>query len=202
VESAVRNTDAGGRLRPHAQDNPLIVGTTYGAFGGPSAGLEDAFVLKIDAGGNLDWVTQFGGPGYERARGIDVAPNGHIFVGGSTLPTPGVVDLTFQDAFWTELAPDGTQSWINTFGTAGSFDSVSNILVDVGGDVLLGGLTAGSLFGSGGGGGSSDGDPFVVKFDVNAVPEPSAALFGLVALIAGRLALPRMDRRRAYVYRA
>lgn len=56
-------------------------------FTGSTTQTSDAFVVKLDAGGNLVWGTYLGGPYDEYASAITVAPNGDVLVCGNQTGT-------------------------------------------------------------------------------------------------------------------
>lgn len=102
------------------------------------------------------WTRQFGTSGTDAAYGVAVDPGGSVLVAGSTFvgPTPGghwEVFVRKYDAF-------GTLLWVRQFGTA----EASGVSVDSLGNVLVAGLTRGSLSGYANAGES---DAFVRKYD-------------------------------------
>lgn len=54
-----------------------------------TVGGEDFFIAKYDSQGNALWVRQAGGSGYEVGTGLDVDPQGNVFVAG-TFNSPSV----------------------------------------------------------------------------------------------------------------
>jgi hypothetical protein len=169
-------SDSASDLSLDLSGNPVVVGAAYGNFGAPQAGGGDVFVFKTDGDGNMIWVKQFGDAAGQEGAGVAVAPNGHIFVGGIDWVVPNVFNSVNSEAFWSELDSAGNLLWTTKFGTANTGDGVLDVLVDNGGDVVLVGQTYGSLFSQNHG----NIDAFAVKFDVNAIPEPSA--LALIAL--------------------
>src|SRR5690606_19845435 len=100
-----------------------------------SAGPSDVFVMKFNRAGALIWSTLIGGPNYDRAYGIEIAPDGGVIVAGRAgegFPTTaGVVQPAFagdsnannlygkQDGFIAKLSADGsTLLWSTYFGEA------------------------------------------------------------------------------------
>lgn len=65
-----------------------------------SAGSDDAYLLRLDAAGNLDWVITYGGSGFEDAQGITLRSAGQLLVTGKFSgaadfdPGSGVVNLS------------------------------------------------------------------------------------------------------------
>lgn len=59
----------------------------------------DVFVTKLDTSGALLWSTFIGGPGYDRAYAVDLAPDGSLYVAGRA----GVDFPVTQSAMQTEF---------------------------------------------------------------------------------------------------
>jgi len=110
------------------------------------AGSADVFVTKFNASGNgVLFSTYLGGTGVDSPSQILRDATGNIFLVGSTSSTnfpttPGVFQSTFggnQDAFLTEMKPDGSALIYSTyiggsgidFGTALALDSSGNAFV-------------------------------------------------------------------------
>lgn len=49
----------------------------------PAIGLEDAFISKFDSSGNFQWGQALGGVQNDYANGVDVGPDGNVWVGGA-----------------------------------------------------------------------------------------------------------------------
>lgn len=112
----------------------------------------DAVVIRLDETGAVQWLTFVGGPSYERAYAIEVAPDGDIVIAGRAGPctytTSGVVQESFggdsmagaygmQDGFVTRLKPDGTMRWSSLVGgDDGAF--IRDMALDSQGNVLIG----------------------------------------------------------------
>lgn len=95
-----------------------VVGTTWGALGGPSAGESDAFLARLAPDGELEWIEQIGTPRADNATGVAIAAGGDVLVAGWTEG-----DLAGArggaDGFLIRLAPDGTERWARQLGGAG-----------------------------------------------------------------------------------
>ncbi|MEO8199310.1 MAG: Ig-like domain-containing protein [Gemmatimonadota bacterium] len=114
-------------------ESPSFV-TTPGAYDQTPNGNYDVFVAKLDPQGHLLWSTVIGGPGYDRAYGIELDPQGFVYIAGragSGFPvTPGAFQTTFQgspdvlpygpqDGFVCKLKPDGSALvFCSYFGTS------------------------------------------------------------------------------------
>jgi len=66
-----------------SEGNCYVTSRTSTSLGGPNAGMNDILVVKYDADGARQWITQFGSAGSEYPQGIGVA-NGRIFIAGPT----------------------------------------------------------------------------------------------------------------------
>jgi len=85
-----------------------IAGGTYSK----GAGSQDAWVLRLDAKGDLLWDKTFGGPSLEAARAIVALPDGGIAVAGETHSKGAGA----SDAWVLRLDPKGRTMWEKTFG--------------------------------------------------------------------------------------
>lgn len=150
-----------------AAGHVLVAGSTYGALPGRThLGGADAFVSKLDAGGDQLWTVQFGTAEDDEARGVAVDAEGNVLVVGTTFGAlPDQVHLGDRDVFVTKLDPDGTLLWTRQFGTT-TIDNVAGVVVDAAGNVFVVGNTWGALPGQTNAGLT---DAFVVRFDPNGV---------------------------------
>jgi len=90
-----------------------------------SAGGDDAFVVRLDAEGNLIWAKQFGGTGTDTGRGIAVADDGSVYAAGMFTgtadfdPGTGTASLTSAggyDMFVFQLDGAGDYVWAKQLG--------------------------------------------------------------------------------------
>src|SRR4029078_109702 len=98
--------------------------TAFG-YNGTSTGIQDVFVLKLDAAGNFQWVKQMGGTQMDQAWGISLDPSGNILTTGHFEGTvdfdPGsgtynLVSVGSLDAFISKLDPNGNFIWAKQVG--------------------------------------------------------------------------------------
>jgi len=82
-------------------DGGYIVAGRTNSFG---SGQEDAWVLKLDSGGNMSWQRTYGGSNDDNANSIQQTTDGGYVVAGST-QTFGIGIL---DSWILKLKPDGT----------------------------------------------------------------------------------------------
>lgn len=139
----------------------------------------DAFVCKVDPGGNLVWSTLFGKAGGDFAYDICVDPLNNILVGGTTSSTGlyTVPGISFQlnlkgntDAFIARFSPTGAFRWCTYYGGNNSED-IHVVTSDAGCHVIGAGgsfstnlNTSNGAFQSLNDGGS---DGYVIKLDSN-----------------------------------
>lgn len=86
----------------------------------PSSGGDEAFVVKLDAGGTLHWVKAFHGTSNEKVFAIHVDQNTDVIIGGGFEgvvdfdPGPGVQNLAsngIADAFVAKIDANGNYLW-------------------------------------------------------------------------------------------
>jgi len=108
-------------------DSTIVVGEFTGTIeyitGEPINSIgADVFIAKIASDGAAEWVTTISGNGDQHASSIVTGADGGYYVTGTfdnevaiaddaPIPTAGSVD-----AFVARIDPDGTVSWIDTFG--------------------------------------------------------------------------------------
>lgn len=123
-----------------------VVGYTYGAMIGPSAGLADAVVAKYDVAGNLQWAKQFGTPGYDVAFNIEADGLGNVYVAGGVYATVEALNAGNQDIFITKLDAAGSVQWTRQLGTTGN-EAGAGLQTDGLGNVTFMGATSAPLGG-------------------------------------------------------
>ncbi len=146
------------------------------------AGIQNAFVAKLNASGSLGYATYLGGSGSDHAAGIAIDSTGNAYVTGSTtssnFPTFAAlqpVNAGGQDAFIAKLGPAGNTLIYGTYlggrgGMAGAPEGGQAIAVDASGSAYVAGVTssvnfpvtAGALQSFHAGGGQ---DAFVAKLN-------------------------------------
>jgi hypothetical protein len=122
--------------------------------------LEDAFVSKYDAYGNLKWTRQFGTTAVDYAMGVAVCGSAIYVVGWTEGALPGQTFLGGQDGFLCKFDASGNLKWTRQFGTS-TFEWPRGVAV-CGSSVYVAGDTEGALPGQTHEGGL---DAFVCKYD-------------------------------------
>ncbi|HUO05401.1 MAG TPA: SBBP repeat-containing protein, partial [Candidatus Binataceae bacterium] len=154
--------DYGYAIALDSADNAYITGktcsddfpTTPGAFQAVQQTCYDAFVSKLNPGGNgaadLIYSTYLGGNSDDRGNGIAVDGGGDAYVTGETCSsnfptTAGVfqqVQQSCDDAFVTKLNPSGTKLVYSTYlGGTDDDDSGNAIAIDSAGNAYIAGKT-------------------------------------------------------------
>jgi hypothetical protein len=129
--------------------------TTSGAFRTVSAGSTDAFVVKLDKAGSVNYATLLGGSGIDVGLGVAVDHNGNAYVNGltdsSNFPTTAgsmqqVNGGGESDAFVTKLGPTGAVPVYSTYLGGSGTDTAAGIALGFGGKAILSGTTTSNNF--------------------------------------------------------
>lgn len=146
-------------------------------------GMEDAFIAKYDAAGQLQWGRSFGGTGLDSIESLAVGADGNLYVAGYFSATatfgaaPGDTRTAVggRDIFAAKLDIHGNTTWLRTVG-GGLDDQAWGITLDAAGDVYITGqFSASCNFNPPSGptltasGGNSNPDVFVMKLTANNV---------------------------------
>ncbi|UQA55527.1 nucleotide-binding protein [Polyangium aurulentum] len=167
----------GERVDLDPAGNPVVVGEfagsmTAGAETITSAGLNDAFALKLDgATGAPLWATRIGGAGEDQAQGVGIDAQGATFVAGrfSGAADAGGVALSsagLSDAFVAKLGSSGSVIWAKAFGGA-DVDQAYDVAVEAatGQAVVVGAFSTTINFGGAALTSAGSRDYFVAKLD-------------------------------------
>lgn len=117
-----------------------------------SAGLDDFFISKLDASGNLVWVKQIGSTSYDEAKYITMDASFNLYITGSfngTVdfdPSVNINNLTSaggDDVFICKLDASGNFVWAKQLGGT-SHDYATSIKVDASNKVYTSGYFQGT----------------------------------------------------------
>ena len=141
--------DTGGNAYIAGVTNSTNFPVTSGAVQTSFDGVQDAFVSKINASGNvLVYSTYLGGTSMDWASGIAVDTSGNASVAGYTssfdFPTIGGVQSGFNgmyDAFVSTLSTSGAQLTFSTYYGGTGSDSANAIALDSNRNIYTGGQT-------------------------------------------------------------
>lgn len=139
------------------RDGGYLAGGDTQSFG---AGMEDAWLVKVDGTGTIVWEKTYGGSDLELLNAVDNAGNGGYIVTGMTRS----FGSGGTDGWIMRVDTSGTVLWQNAYGGAGE-DSLSSIRALSDGSYLAAGTTA--SFGTG------NGDAWLLNVDANGnLPAP------------------------------
>jgi len=143
-----KNDDGGHSLIQTSDGGYAIAGFTS-SFG---AGSSDAYLVKLDADGNLQWTKTIGGPASEEGNSlIQTSDGGYVIAGFTESFGAGETDV-----YVVKLDANGNLQWTKTIGGKGWDAGLSLIQTSDGGYAIAGYTTS---FGAG------DYDVYVVKLD-------------------------------------
>ncbi len=108
-----------------------------------SNGEDDIFIQKLDALGNLLWVKQTGGKGYDTVRSITVDASGNVYVTGS-FETTNSAPYTNCEIFIQKLDTSGNLVWVKQMGGK-DWDEGFSITTGVSGNVYVTGFFDGQV---------------------------------------------------------
>jgi hypothetical protein len=190
------NSDEGHSISTDISGNVYLAGYTgslsniafngyQNSFGGGPTFGTDAFLVKFNGNGLRQWSTYYGGT--ENDYGYSVATDflGNVYLGGSTLSSNNIAfsghqnsygggSGSYGDAFLVKFSSLGLRQWGTYYGGT-ELELSYSIAVDISGDIYLSGSTHSSnnIAFSGHqnsyGGGNTNGDAFLVKFDSSGV---------------------------------
>ena len=150
--------DRGYAISADSDGNVYVAGYTRGALAGENAGDKDIFLAKFAPDGAQLWLQQFGTWGEDKGLGLDVAPDGRVYLCGVTR---GALEQPHGDldAFLAAFDDAGNRLWLRQFGTSG-WDEASAVTASADGGAFVTGLTAGDFAATLAG----DKDIFVARF--------------------------------------
>jgi hypothetical protein len=125
----------------------FLCGTSEGGFAGPSLGLGDAWVARIDALGDPLWITPLGSAGSDPAFALALDGVGGVYACGGTGADLGGPSSGGGDAWLARLDGAGGVLWMRQYGSTAD-DWAESIAEDGAGGVFLGGTTYGNLAGT------------------------------------------------------
>ncbi len=115
-----------------------------------SNGLSDAFLLKMDMGGNAHWIRNGGGLEHDIAASVAVGNGEAIYITGDFYDQAQFGQSQLQamgssDMFLAKFTEDGTLQWVRTNGGT-SVDVATSVGTDLNGKVFVAGYYQGTTF--------------------------------------------------------
>lgn len=143
-----------------------VAGYTTSALPGFSflGGFADAFVLKYNSAGALQWTRQFGTSSSDEARGVAVDTTG-VYAGGFTEGALEGPAIGFRSAFVRKYDINGNVQWTRQFGPTGNTITSVVSMSARNGFIFAGGSTSATLPGPNVSSGGQD--AFVLRYDAN-----------------------------------
>lgn len=114
-------------------DGGFIVAGLENSYGN---GGYDAFLIKTDAGGNVQWSKTYGGPLDDLGRSVSLTPDSGYLLAGDA----GSYGNGKQDYYIVRTDADGNVQWSKTYGGAGD-DVAESAIVTRDGSVVVAGNT-------------------------------------------------------------
>ena len=163
-----------------SSDNVYCTGYTDGAMGEENGGNSDAFIMKFNSSGTLQWVTQLGAvttapggsnAGSDQCLGVTVDSSGNVYCAGVTDGAMGEANGGGgnYDAFIMKLNSSGTLQWVTQLGAVttapggsnAGIDECTSVTVDSADNIYCGGYTYGAMAEVNGG----SSDAFIMKLN-------------------------------------
>jgi putative intracellular protease/amidase len=99
----------GGRDVIETSDGDFIIAGYTFSFG---KGNSDAYLIKTDSEGGIEWSNAYGGPGWEYAYSVSETPDGGYVITGYTTS----IGSGSRDVYLIKTDADGNEIWSRAFG--------------------------------------------------------------------------------------
>ncbi len=123
-------------------------------YGGDGYYRGDAFLVKMDAAGNRQWATYYGGSNYDRGFSCTTDKNNNVYLAGTTLSPNNIGQDGFQntyggnlstgsvygDGFIAKFNTGGNRIWATYYGGTGD-DGIHCVSVDSFTNLYVAGIT-------------------------------------------------------------
>lgn len=156
----------------------------------------DAYVAKLSAAGELQWMTYLGGSRWDYGRDIALDAAGNALVAGWTRSSDFVMRTNsayaYEDAFVLKVRPDGTPAWMTYLGGSVT-DWGYAVAVDTAGNAFVAGKTDSADFVGRNNSRKGGFDAFAVKVDQDGAVQWMTYLGGPGGDIGNDLATDRAD---------
>lgn len=116
------NSEQARDVQQTADGGYVVTGASHSSDGdvGENNGISDAWALKLDVSGNIEWSTVHGGFSYDEPESIRQTVDGGYILGGLTRTPEGNSGGTAIDQAWVlRLDPSGFFVWEDRLGGAG-----------------------------------------------------------------------------------
>lgn len=161
--------DYAAEIKATADSGMVLLGLPMSGDGDLSGnyGWSDAWVVKLDATGNIEWKKNYGGSNSDGATSISpTSDGGYIFAGYSTSNDYDLPSTNSDNNLWVaKIDPMGVLQWSKVFGGS-DYEYASSVFELADGTYLVGGSTN-STDGDVSGPHKGDRDCWVLKLDAN-----------------------------------
>ncbi|MDX1911395.1 MAG: hypothetical protein SFV22_07910, partial [Saprospiraceae bacterium] len=135
--------DYGYSISQTSDGGYIVSGQSQSADGDLSGGLDggaDAWVIKLDSEGKIEWQKEYGGTGLDRANEIIQTPDGGYLFCGHTTSTDGDVNVNYgiYDVWVVKLSNTGAIEWQQVMGGSGQDSGIFMTLHSEGGCLVTG----------------------------------------------------------------
>lgn len=157
-----------------------------GTFNLSSAGSYDAFVAKLDSGGNFTWAKRVGGTGIDIAASLALDSAGNIYTTGLFSSTNA--DFDPSGSVFTLASAGGTDVFIDKLDSLGNFvwaKRFGGSLADYGNGVAVD--SAGNVYTTG-------------QFSLTVDFDPSGSVFNLASTGAGDIFTTKLNSAGNFVW--
>ncbi len=186
--------DVGHAIAVDGSGNVYVTGDSEATWGSPvqahMSGL-DAFAVKLNSNGVLQWNTFLGGISDDVGTAIAVDASGNVYVAGYSVATWGALPVRAYsgqfDAFAAKLNSSGVLQW-NTFLGGRESDEGNAIAVDTSGNVYMAGFSN-ATWGSPVRAFSGTKNAFAAKLNSNGALQWNTFLGGLGADVGNAIAV-------------
>ena len=166
------SVDEGVFIRQTIDGGYIVAGDTMSSVSldvtGTNKGSQDAWVLKLDASGNITWQKNYGGSGVDVLQSLqETTDGGYILAGNTTSSASGDVsgaNKGSNDVWVVKLDASGNITWQKNYGGSGA-DTCKSIQKTSDGGYVLVATTASSANGEVTGISKGGNDVWVVKLD-------------------------------------
>ena len=147
IIGSTTNDIANGICVDNAQ-NIYVAGDSSGGFGGQSAlGAQDAYLVKYNTNGQLQWTRIFGTATSDYFYGVCVDNAGYIYAAGSTRGSiGGQINNGSADLLLTKFNSEGSNLWSRIWGSS-TYDSANDVCIGSDGNIYITGYTWGEFGG-------------------------------------------------------
>ena len=169
--------DVGQGIATDGSGNSIVTGyfrgrATFGTTTLISAGLWDIFIAKYDANGNLVWVKQAGGTGYEEGTSIATDGSNNIIVTGGfqgtvTFGTTILTSSGLMEMFIVKYDANGNILWAKQAGGVGEAEGQGIATDGFGNSIVTGYFSGTAAVGTIKLASTGERDIFIVKYNKN-----------------------------------